>query len=92
VRLITPLGPFRMDVGYNPNGVESGPAFLVQAADPAQGILGRAICVSPGSNDPLRLGGSVVPSATSCPATFVPGKARGLLSRLSFHFSLGQAF
>ncbi len=92
VRLITPLGPFRMDVGYNPNGVEAGPAFLVQAADPANGVLGRAICVSPGSDDSLRPASGGMPSATSCPATFLPGKSRGLLSRLSFHFSLGQAF
>ncbi len=92
VRLITPLGPFRVDVGYNPNGVAAGPAFLVQPGDLANGVSGRAICVSPGTDDPLFLDGGRTPSASSCPATFLPTRARGLLSRLTFHFSLGQAF
>jgi hypothetical protein len=30
--------------------------------------------------------------ATSCPATFLPTGRRSLLSRLTFHFSLGNAF
>ena len=92
VRLITPLGPFRMDVGYNPNGVVAGPAFLIIPGDLAAGISGRAVCVSPGTDDPLFLGSSQVVSATSCPATFVPPPPSGLLSRLAFHFSLGHAF
>jgi outer membrane protein insertion porin family/translocation and assembly module TamA len=92
VRLITPLGPFRLDVGYNPNGVEPGPAFLVQPGDVLAGVAGRAICVSPGSDDPLVLAPGVSPSAASCPATFAPPRSRALLSRLTFHFSLGNAF
>lgn len=89
VRLITPLGPFRMDIGYNPNGVVAGPAFLVLPGDLAGGT-GRAICVSAGSDDPLVLGASRTPSSTSCPATFLP--PRSFLSRIVFHFSLGNAF
>lgn len=92
VRLITPLGPFRMDIGYNPNNVDAGPAFYVTPGEPGAGVAGRAICVSPGTDDPLFLGPGQRPSAGSCPATFAPPRARSLLSRLTFHFSLGNAF
>lgn len=92
VRLITPLGPFRMDIGYNPNNVDAGPAFFVTEGDAGVGIAGRAICVSPGTDDPLFLGPGQRPSASSCPATFTPPRSRSLLSRLTFHFSLGNAF
>lgn len=92
VRLVTPLGPFRLDIGYNPNGVEPGPAFLVQPGDLLAGISGRAICVSPGSDDPLVPGPGQSPSANSCPATYRPPRAATLLSRLTFHFALGNAF
>jgi outer membrane protein insertion porin family/translocation and assembly module TamA len=92
VRLVTPLGPFRMDIGYNGNAVDPGPAFLVQSGDIANGIQGRAICVSPGSNDPLVMPAGQTSGNSSCPATFIPPKTHGLLSRLTFHFSLGNAF
>lgn len=91
VRFVTPLGPFRMDIGYNPNSLESGPAFLVVPGNAAAGVAGRAICVSPGSDDPLG-GAGTAPSAAFCPATFLPARSHSLLSRLTFHFSLGNAF
>lgn len=92
VRFVTPLGPFRMDIGYNPNGLETGPAFFVAPGDVAAGIPGRAICVSPGTDDPLILAPGQSPSANSCPATYLPPRAQSLFSRLTFHFSLGNAF
>ena len=92
VRLITPLGPFRVDIGYNPNSLEPGPAFLVIPGDASKGIVGRAICVSPGTTDPLVLGAGASSSSNSCPATFLPTGTRTPLSRLTFHFSLGNAF
>jgi outer membrane protein insertion porin family/translocation and assembly module TamA len=91
MRFVTPLGPFRMDIGYNPNALEPGPAFLVVPGNAATGAPGRAICVSPGSDDPLG-GVGTAPSAAFCPATFLPQRSRSLLSRLTFHFSLGNAF
>ncbi|HVZ49175.1 MAG TPA: BamA/TamA family outer membrane protein [Gemmatimonadaceae bacterium] len=91
VRFVTPLGPFRMDIGYNPNGLDAGPAFFVQPGDVANGIAGRAICVSPGSADPLVLGVGQA-GAASCPVSYLPPRASSLLSRLTFHFSLGNAF
>jgi outer membrane protein insertion porin family/translocation and assembly module TamA len=92
VRLLTPLGPFRLDVGYNPNNPEPGPAFLVIDADRRAGTPGRAICVSPGSDDPLTLALGQPPSSTSCPATYRPPRAEKFLTRLQLHFSLGHAF
>lgn len=88
VRFMTPIGPFRVDVGYNPHDYEAGPAFYLQARDVEAGIPGRAICVSPGTTEPFGTAGTTV----SCPATFIPDKRRGLLPRLAFHFSIGEAF
>ena len=92
LRLVTPLGPFRVDIGYNPNALEPGPAFHVIQGDAKAGITGRAICVSSGTNDPLTLGAGQTASSTSCPAAYLPTASRTLLSRLTFHFSLGNAF
>ncbi len=92
VRLVTPIGPFRVDVGYNPYPLDAGPAFFLQNADLAAGVPGRAICVSPGSTEPLMLPSGGMQAPLLCPATFVPDKRRGLLPRLAFHFSIGNAF
>ena len=93
VRLVTALGPFRVDVGYNPYSRESGPAYLVRAADKSLGITGRAICVSPGTVEPYNdadIGPTSGPYA--CPTTFRPPVKRGIFPRLAFHFSIGEAF
>jgi hypothetical protein len=88
LRLQTPIGPFRMDVGYNPYGYEAGPAFFLQSADIAAGRAGRAICVSPGSTDALAANTTIV----SCPASFTPSKGSSLFSHLKIQFSIGNAF
>lgn len=84
-RLDTPLGPFRLDVGYNPYEPPAGRAlFFSGNTDNTRGTIR---CVSPGNTIPL--------DATSLDLTRCPdyrptaGKA---LSRFVFHFSLGQAF
>ena len=92
IRLVTPLGPFRVDVGYNPNGLDAGPAFYVIPGNAATGLVGRAVCVSPGTDDPLIVRSGQAVSSNSCPASFLPTRSRSLLSRLTFHFSLGNAF
>ena len=89
VRLVTPLGPFRVDVGFNPNALEPGPAFLVTPSDVANGVVGRAVCVSPGSTELLSASTTTAPL---CPASFLPSNPRSVLSRLTVHFSLGNAF
>jgi outer membrane protein assembly factor BamA len=90
VRLVTPLGPFRVDIGYNPHGLESGPAFYLQRS--AAGAVGRAICVSPGGTEPLNDGAADALGPVPCPSSFSPARATGLLPRLTFHFSIGEAF
>lgn len=89
-RLVTPLGPFRVDVAYNPHGLEAGPAFFIQSA--TAGNLGRAICVSPGSVEPLDAAAAEALGPVPCPTSFRPSRAPGLFSRLVFHFSIGEAF
>jgi outer membrane protein assembly factor BamA len=90
VRLVTPLGPFRVDIGYNPHGLESGPAFYLQRS--SAGVVGRAICVSPGSTEPLNDAAADALGPVPCPSSFSPARATGLLPRLTFHFSIGEAF
>jgi len=77
-------------VGYNPYPLASGPAFYVVGGDLANGVLGTVTCVSPGTADPLP--GSTHAAALSCPVSYTPLKRGGLLPRLAFHFSIGNAF
>lgn len=90
LRVITPLGPFRVDVGYNPHQREAGPAFYLQRATAT--TLGRAICVSPGSTEPLDDAAAEALGPVPCPASFRPPTSRGFFPRLTFHFSIGEAF
>ena len=88
LRVGTPVGPFRIDIGYRPYEAAAGRAFYFEPG--MNGSGGRILCVSPGnliSSDP---GGSG--DVTECPATYRPPRSRGVLSRLAFHFGLGQAF
>jgi outer membrane protein insertion porin family/translocation and assembly module TamA len=82
---VTALGPFRVDVGYRPYGERAGRAlYFAPASNDGAGIY----CASPRVAD--------VPgdysSVFSCPATFTPSASGNILSRLVFHFGLGQAF
>ena len=86
IRLVTPLGPFRVDIGYNPYSFEPGPAFYI--VNGTTTAIGRAICVSPGATESL----TTVAYQPFCPATFTPTTGAGLLRRLAFHFSIGNAF
>ena len=90
VRLVTPLGPFRVDIGYNPHAREAGPAFYLQRATAT--AVGRAICVSPGGSEPLDDAASGALGPVACPSSFRPPRSTGLLPRLTFHFSIGEAF
>ncbi len=95
LRVSSPVGPIRVDVGYNPYNRRPGVAYF----DAPVGAGGEAplYCVSPGNT--LK----VVPAAVSgkpavqiadsgvCGRTFLPEGRRGL-RRLTFNFSIGQAF
>ena len=84
VRVLTPLGPFRVDVGYAPYDPPAGQALYFAPA--SAGEVGRIYCASPAVSDSVRA------AVSSCPATFRPPRGTGVLSRLVFHFGLGQAF
>lgn len=92
VRLLTPIGPFRVDIGYNPYPYEAGPAFFIDNGNISKGILGRAICVSPGTTEPFVLPTGAPSPSVSCPASYTPLRQTGLLPRLKFQFSIGNAF
>ena len=93
VRLLTDLGPFRVDVGYNPYPLEYGPAYLVRQADRTLGTSGRAICVSPGTVEPFNDADINAASGPyPCPTSFRPPIRKGIFPRLAFHFSIGEAF
>lgn len=91
VRLSTQFGMFRLDVGYNPYGSPGGPAFL--ATTTAAGVsAGKLLCVSPGTTDQLVLASGAVIRGPTCPSSFTPLESSNPLSRLVFHFGIGQAF
>lgn len=85
-RVLTPLGPFRIDVGYRPYGLRTGSALYFSPASEEGGST--IFCASPRSARVVADYTDVI----NCPATFAPPSARGVLSRLVFHFGLGQAF
>ena len=89
VRVDTPLGPFRLDIGYNPYEQVAGRALYFTPR--ANGMAGSIQCVSPRNTIPLNADGTAALDLSRCPETYRPG-ARGNLRRLVFNFSLGQAF
>lgn len=90
VRVASPVGPLRLDVGYNPYDLASGAAYFDAPLDVPVAPL---YCVSPGNVLPVSdVDGAAVQAEGPCPTTFRPRPARGLLRRLAFNFSIGQAF
>ena len=91
VRLDTPLGPFRVDLGYNPYEQRAGRAFLFTRSAKDGKTTGAIRCVSPGNTITVGPSGQAALDLSRCPETYRPA-ARDVLGRLVFHFSLGQAF
>lgn len=90
-RLDTPLGPFRVDVGYNPYEQQAGRALFFTGSSGDGKITGDIQCVTPGHTIPSGPSGQGALDLSKCPATYRP-PARDRLGRLVFHFSLGQPF
>ena len=94
VRAQTPIGPLRLDVGYNNYALQAGPAF--RDVPFVEGETERPLyCASPGNTlgitiDPA--GGLPIQEAGICPSTFAPSKPSNFWRRLTLHFSIGQAF
>lgn len=85
LRIVTPLGPFRMDIGYRPYEATAGRALYITPS--RRGDESLFYCASP-RTDPNADYSDVI----TCPATFRPHEGRTFLSRLVFHFGLGHAF
>ncbi|WP_439643319.1 autotransporter assembly complex protein TamA [Gemmatimonas sp.] len=86
VRLVTPLGPFRLDVGYRPYGKRVGRALYF--SDGKTGTPAGIYCASPRQANIVADYSNVF----ACPATYTPPVSQSIFSRLVFHFGLGQAF
>ena len=94
VRIFTPIGAIRMDVGYNRYRRPPGAAYYDA---PLQGATAPLYCVSPGNT--LIAHRTVVDGqnvytqdAGVCDGTFRPERERSRWRRLTFNFSIGQAF
>jgi outer membrane protein insertion porin family/translocation and assembly module TamA len=81
VRVRSPIGPLRVDVAYNGYQSTTGSAYFVGSDNVLR-------CVSPDNTIP---DGIVGPGQT-CDPTFKPKPSQSVLSKLTFNFSIGQAF
>ena len=91
VRVYTPVGPVRLDVGYNPYDRPAGAAFVLGGRAGGEQPL---YCVSPGNDLPVTVRGALPPlqAEGTCPASFAPQRGRSFIRRLTFQLAIGQAF
>jgi outer membrane protein insertion porin family len=97
LRVASPVGPIRVDIGYNPYPRSAGVAYNAFRGTDVQGVA-PLYCVSPDNTRPIRAGDpptqdeSVLGVARPCPPSFVPRQPKSWLQRLTFNFSIGPAF
>ena len=93
VRVYTPVGPLRVDVGYNPYSQVAGPAYYSPPFKEGQ-TNAPLYCVSPANTLPVTIdaAGNFVQENGPCPLTFEPPRRSGFLRRLTPTFSIQQAF
>jgi outer membrane protein insertion porin family/translocation and assembly module TamA len=96
---LSPVGPVRVVVGYNPYSRPAGPIYyeVPRVSSDALGAdVGSLPCVSPGNtlavHRPDPNSNILVQSEGRCPATFVPSSNTSFRSRLTFGLAIGQAF
>jgi outer membrane protein assembly factor BamA len=102
VRLFSPIGPVRVDIGYNPYNRPAGRAYFTpQPGAYTSGSVLELICVSPSNalivHTTKAIGSDGKPfpprqEAGTCDASYIPTRRNSLFSRLTFQFSIGQAF
>ena len=98
-RVGSPVGPIRLDIGYNPYQRQPGPAYY-DAAE--QAGIAPLYCVSPANGLPVtgwkaKYDQGEPPavqanSARGCPSSYSPQKRSSFLRHLTFQASIGQAF
>ncbi|HUO51153.1 MAG TPA: BamA/TamA family outer membrane protein [Gemmatimonadaceae bacterium] len=81
VRYLSAIGPIRVDFGYNRYGTGFGAAYYTGSDQVLR-------CVSPGNT----FDRGIVPSGETCPDTYKPQQGASFFNRLTFNFSIGQAF
>ncbi|MES2524210.1 MAG: BamA/TamA family outer membrane protein, partial [Gemmatimonadota bacterium] len=94
LRISSPFGTVRIDLGYNPYQLPAGAAYFNAPRVDELGIA-PLYCVSPGNRLPVTQGGAGVPplqQAGSCPPTFRPTRDNGFVRRLNPSIWIGQAF
>jgi outer membrane protein assembly factor BamA len=93
VRVASPFGAIRIDLGYNPYRLPAGAAYYNA---PLQAGIAPLYCVSPGNRLPVRDGTAQgAPPAQDpgpCPQSFRPNRSIGFLSRFNPSIWIGQAF
>ena len=92
VRIVSPFGAIRIDLGYNAYRLPAGAAYFNA---PLQAGIAPLYCVSPGNLLPVRGSINGTPAAQdagSCPSSFRPERGAGLLRRLNPSIWIGQAF
>ena len=86
VRINSPVGPFRVDVAYNPYSLSRGAVYYLGSDNTLR-------CVSRPKEESSGGGGVVaVPAPESCQPTFSPEQRGSFFNKLTFNFSIGQAF
>ena len=96
IRVESPVGPIRVDVGYNPYKRAPGVAYNAYRGSDENRIA-PLYCVSPDNIRPITPGDEVgdppqQDETTPCSPTFAPLQPTSWLKRLTFNFSIGPAF
>ncbi len=81
LRYLSAVGPIRVDFAYNPYGTGLGAAYYSGSDQVLR-------CVSPGNT----FDRGIPSGGQSCPTDYKPAASRGFFQRLTFNFSIGQAF
>lgn len=92
LRVRSPFGAIRLDLGYNPYRAPAGAALFITQGDPESRVL---YCVSPGNGLAVAGAGIGEPARQEvgrCPATYRPPSSRGFFRRLNPSIWIGQAF
>jgi outer membrane protein assembly factor BamA len=95
VRVFSPLGAIRVDIGYNRYPLEAGSVYANAPGEIGQAAL---LCVGPGNTIPSVVTkdatGTVLysQSYTKCDGRYQPTKPSQFFRRLTLNFSIGQAF
>ncbi len=93
IRIASPFGAIRIDLGYNPYALPAGAAYYNARL---QAGVAPLYCISPGNKLVVSAGGSgdspPMQASGSCPATFRPPYRHGFLGRLNPSIWIGQAF